>query len=304
MQGQTKRVEISENLQKVFTYAFIESAPYSFFIPTKEKYVAVHLAHKIYHCLKCGEPLEVHYNQAGAVHFSKERFETQKMLYAKRGLAFPDEKEIEDAQVFTCHEEGYCRDCAQEALVNTDTEQALYNLCLKLHQRDEAVLDEARIAMGESVRIWVETITSSEQLTRYDLSSYMALKDLVCAVILQDVGGLERCLMTYRKDVDATIAEANELLESVPDKWISYAARPTTIYESMSDELYHEYTVAFPVKETKPQIFYVKKSMEKSRVRMFLEQVRLQTLEELILDVGFQDVWVDRFISHATNLKK
>ncbi|MDF2566416.1 MAG: hypothetical protein K0Q53_2820, partial [Massilibacillus sp.] len=60
----------------------------------------------------------------------------------------------------------------------------------------------------------------------------------------------------------------------------------------------------FPVKETVNQDFYVNKTIESKRVRMFLEQKRIHTTEELMSETGFLDIWVDWFIDHVTALEK
>lgn len=304
MKKNNECLNISETLINVFNYAFVESVPYSFFIPTRDKYVAVNLPKKIYHCFACQAEIEVEYQQNGVVYFSKDRFEKQRELYAKRNFQFPDKKALRAEEAFIYHEEGYCSSCAQKDLMDKVLGQEIYHLCFDLHQRDENVVQEARMAMRATLEKWISQIDDSAQLAKYDLSSYAALKDLLCAVILDDLSLVKECLVNYSEAVQKCIAAISDKLGAAPDKWQCYAARPTTIYESMSDELYHEYTVVFPVKETVVQDFYVNKSMEKLRVKMFVEQKRIETVEELIMEAGFMDEWVDLFIDHVTELKK
>lgn len=299
-----ERINRTDNLLNVFNYAFVETAPYNFFIPRDDKYVAVNLPKKMYHCLDCQMTLEIKYNQSGVVHFSKERFEKQRKLYEKRALLFPSAQEIKAGNEFIYHEEGYCNACAKKNPAQKEIGQSIYHQCYKLHQMDEALLEEAKLRMGNCVKSWLAGITESAQLVKYDLSSYQALKDLVCAIILDDLAQLEQCVVSYKKETEKIIAGIYANLDSVTEKWQAYAARPVQIYESMSDELYHEYTVVFPVEETINQEFYVNKTIEKSRVKMFLEQVRIQTTEELITEAGFLDVWVDWFIAHVTSLQE
>lgn len=299
-----EQVNITENLLKVFNYAFVETAPYGFYIPRGDQYVETNLVKKIYHCLCCDQTITVDYNRTGTVHFSKARFEKQRKVYEKRALPFPSDEAVRSGAEFVSHEEGYCCNCVELIPASGEGGQRIYGLCQALHRSDVAVLGKARTLMSEQVKRWIETIEESAQLAKYDLSSYIAIKDLICAVILDDLKALEACLAAYRADVQTAIREIGKLLAVADDTWEAYAARPMTIYESMSDELYHEYTVAFPVKETIEQEFYVHKKIDQSRVRMFLEQTRVQTIEELIMEAGFMDRWVDWFIDHVTVLKK
>ena len=298
------QVTITDDLLNVFNYAFVETAPYGFFIPKRDKYVAVNLPKKIYNCLECGKALEVKYNQAGVVYFSKERFAKQKEMYEKRGLVFPDKNALKAEEPFIYQEEGYCDCCGPKKLDVEEVKQRICNLSIQLHTLDEKVLDEARTIMGSRVKTWLKTIQESEQVRKYDLSSYTAVQNLLCAVILEDQEELKKCLEVYTDKAKQQIHEIEHMLESAEEKWEAYMVRPTSIYESMSDELYHEYTVVFPVKETVNQDFYVKKIIENKRVKMFLEQKRIHTTEELMSEAGFLDIWVDWFIDHVTALEK
>lgn len=299
-----EQIKIADNLQNVFSYAFIETVPYSFFIPTRDKYVAVNLPHKRYHCQNCGKEIEVKYNQNGVVYFSRERFAKQREYYEKHGLEFPDKKAIKAEQPFTYHEEGYCSECANSQLQNVAITQDIYNLCQKIHQLDQEILPTTSLLMGECVKKWISTLKSADQLSNFDLSSHNAIRDLICAVILDDLSEIEQCLQDYQTATRTLIAKATVLLQELPDKWEGYAARPITIYESMSDELYHEYTVVFPIKETQYQEFYVNKAMEKQRVQMFLEQTRYQNVETIISEAGFKEEWLDLFIDHVMAFDK
>lgn len=304
MENQIERRNIAEALMNAFQYAFVETAPYRFFVPTKDQYVAVQLKNKVYHCLCCEKTVEVNYNQTGVVYFSKARYEKQREIYARRDLVFPGNHQVEGKQPFTCHDEGYCAECAERELRAKEQGQEIYNLCLALRHWDEAVLSQAREIMDGKVKDWIMTLAESSQLSGYDLSSFAALKDLICAVILRDVKELDRCLAAYRRGVQERIAEVEALLAAMPAQWDAYTARPVATYESMSDEFYHEYTVVFPVKETVARDFYVLKSIDARRVRIFLEQARVQSTAELIVEAGFKDAWVDWFIDRVTALEK
>jgi len=296
---------ITDNLLKVFNYAFVESAPYGFFVPKDNAYVAVNLVNKVHHCQKCRKEITVDYHHTGVTYFSRDRYSQQQQVYALLGLDFPAPAEIAAETEFTYHQMGYCTDCAKAELNPADTDaQKLYNLCLELHKRDEALPLAARTEMQTALERWLVQIKESAQVTAYDLSSYTAIKDLVCAVILDDVDAVESLLKEYRDGSTALLAQARQLLAKLPEKFRVYAARSTAVYESMSDEIYHEYTVVFPAEETVPQDFFAERTVEGERAGMFLQQPRISSLEELLLAAGFADAWVDLFIDHVTALEK
>lgn len=294
---------ITDNLLNVFNYSFVETAPYGFFIPKEDKYVPVNLVDKVYHCLGCGKDVQVKYHHTGVTYFSKERFEKQKTVYFDLNLPFPSAEEVAAEKEFTCHVRGYCEDCADNKLENSlDDEQSAVNLCLQIHKADEELVRNAKKMMGSSIKSWLGKITESSQLLSYDLSSYEALRDLLCAVILEDTSSLEAALAGYKQELAGYFSQIEELMEDLPSQWTAYAKRPTAAYESMSDEIYHEYTVVFPEKTTVPQDFFVYRSIEKNKIRMFLQQPRIETKEQLLMEAGFDAAWVDWLVDHATSL--
>jgi len=304
MENQVQPENITNQLLNVFNYAFVESAPYSFFVPKKEKYVAVHVTKKICTCLACTKQVEVKYHEAGVVYFSKERFEKQRAVYEKKGLPFLDEKDLQAEKEFIYQETGYCEQCAPQLLLTGDAKQKIYNICQEIHKEDEFLLVAAKVCMEEQLKKWLKTITNSSQITQYDLASYNGLKDLVCAAILDDTTGVENCLDSYKNKIGKMIADTEPLLGNMPAKWSIYAARSTAIYESMSDELYHEYTVVFPEENTIPQDFFINRVIEKIRIEMFLKQNRVSSIEQLILEAGFETAWLDLLIDHIATFEK
>ena len=119
--------------------------------------------------------------------------------------------------------------------------------------------------------------------------------NLICSIILQRTDLLAPELEAYQKLCGELTAEAQDLLKTQPDAWKAYTMRPTDLYESMSDELYHEYTVAFPQADTLREEFYLYRSIEKKRVKLFLEQPRIASMETLLLETGIQPQWVQWF---------
>ena len=304
MENQVQLENITNQLMNVFNYAFVESAPYSFFVPKKEKYVVVHVTKKIYTCLVCAKQVEVKYHEAGVVYFSKERFEKQRTVYEKKGLPFLDEKDLQLEKEFIYQETGYCDQCASSALLKGDAKQKIYNICQEIHKEDEFLLVEAKACMEAQLKTWLKTITKFSQTTEYDLSNYSALKDLICAAILDDTTEVGKCLDSYKNKIGKMIVDTEKLLADMPVKWSVYAARSTAIYESMSDEFYHEYTVVFPEKNTIPQDFFIQRVVEKIRIEMFLKQSRVSSIEQLILEAGFETAWIDLLIDHLATFEK
>ena len=83
------------------------------------------------------------------------------------------------------------------------------------------------------------------------------------------------------------------MLASLPDTWQAYTARSTGVYEAMNDKMYHETTVNSPKPGMTPEDYYSYRSIDKSRVRMFLDQPRIESVEELLTEVGFLGEWLD-----------
>ena len=126
----------------------------------------------------------------------------------------------------------------------------------------------------------------------------------MCAIILEDTKELEDALQEYRDAVQPLVYELKQLNASQPIDWQAYVPRTSTIYESMTDEEYHEYTVAFPADDTEGQDFYIYKTVERERVEMFISQRRIRSLEEMLMDTGFHEEWVDMIVDKGTSLKK
>jgi hypothetical protein len=58
----------------------------------------------------------------------------------------------------------------------------------------------------------------------------------------------------------------------------------------------------FPEDQDDKREFYVNKAILKERVQMFLDQHRINTVHELINEVGFHDEWIEMFVSKAATL--
>lgn len=286
-----------ENLRAAYQYAFIETAPYGFFVPKEDAYVAVDLAGKACRCLHCGKELTASYRRNGPVYFSKERFTAQKALHERAQLPFPAAEEP-----FVYRAEGYCAECAPSQC-GGEAGQRLYDLCLTLYRRDEAALDEARRLMEAQLRAWLSGVKSAQQVAAYDLSSFEALRGLVCTAIAADLSALEKAAAAYRSETDAALVDAAALLDGAPEVWEAWAARPMAMYDVFSEAQQNEYTIAFADENAPREDFYLWRKLEKRRVRMFLEQRRMRSVEEMAAEVGVPDEWVNLLMDHLMALE-
>lgn len=297
---------ITDNLMKVYNYAFIDDMPYGFFKPNDAMYVGVRLVDKKYHCPECKGEFTVRFrnDNDGITYFSKSRIEAQRAVYEELGLDFPAKWELME-KPFTYHTIGVCHKCAEKLIKDSEEPgQRIYNLCHQLHLLDELLAAKAKKGMRDALQRWLDGIEDSAYLLKFDLSTHDSLRDLICAVILQDTKEIEAALQEYRDNTQPIIYEAKKLLEKQTPAWKAQVAHSSSLPMSLSDAEYHEYTVAFPAEDTVGQDFYFSQSVEKERVSMFLEQHRCASLEELLMDAGFHEEWIDMVVDKGTSLTK
>lgn len=285
---------ITDNLWNVFNYCFVETVPYAFFKPNADRDIPVKLIDKEYHCEDCGKVTCVRYNQRPLTYYSKGKLAQERRIYDKIGKDFPFMGEILDGKSFTNVAIGLCNDCAEKKILPDEKpEQQVVNFSWQLHRADEIVVAKARTAMENSLKDWLDKVKSPETFLQYNLADFNALRDFICAVMLENTSGVEKALQEYSAEICVIEKKIRDMLEILPEQWKAYAARSTAVFESMNDKMYHEYTVAFPAEGQKTEDYYIYRSIEKKRVRMFLEQPRVETLEELLLEVGFHGEWID-----------
>ena len=300
MGNSSERSTITGDLQNVFNYTFIETAPYHFIVPKAEKYTAVDMDTKVNHCIDCGRDVRVRFNKNGQVYIEKIRMQKQHEIYEKYKIPFPNINE-ED---FVYHQDGYCDACAKKHICHQEKVQDVCNACYELNKLDEAVVIKAQATVGKIVHEWIQQINSTEELAEFDLTSYIGLRDLICGVVIEQKAALIEILNEYTGEVVSQKTLIKAMLDKIDQAdFTAYVARPTTIYETMDDELYNEYTVVFPVKETIEEEFYSLKKVEKNRVYMFLQQKRIESLEELLSEIIFEDVWIEWLIAQIAKLK-
>lgn len=303
MQQGNREKSITDYLLDVYNYSFIASVSYEFFLPRPDKYQAVNLTKRCNHCIKCKKEYNIGYDNKGLIYFSKSKFQQQMLLYKKLGLALPIEDELE-TESFIYHVEGYCEDCAQEILAAAEPGQKLCNIARELHREDEIVVAAARQEMEHIIEAWLSGIHEAQQLAVYDLSTNESMRDALCAIILQNTSSLAQLLDTYMTKANRFQDEAQSLLAALPSAWQAYVATTSLFYESMSDEFYNEYTVAFPAAGTLVRDFYVMRQILRDKAELFLSQKRISSLSELIMEAGFSEKWVDMLLEKGLSLQR
>lgn len=285
---------ITDNLLNVFHYCFVETVPYAFFKPNPERDIPVKLVNKEYHCEECGKVTTVNYKERPLTYYSKGKLAQERRVYDRLGKKFPFMGELTDGTPFTNEAIGLCRECAEKKILTDETpEQQVVNLSQQLHRADELVVAKARAAMEQSLKNWLDKVEKPEDFLQYNLTDFYALRDFICAVMLENTSSVEQVLQEYLTEIGTIEQKIRAMLELLPEEWKAYAARSTSVFESMHDKMYHEYTVAFPAAGQMPEDYYICRPIEKKRVRMFLEQPRVEGLEELLQEVGFHGEWID-----------
>jgi hypothetical protein len=295
-----KGVSIMDNLQNVFDYVFVQTSMYHFIVPKADKYVAVSIYKKICRCMECEATFEVDFNYNGPVHIEKSRLDAQRALYDKLGLAFP---RIEDGEPLVYNQVGYCDTCFSERLKNQkDNKQAVYNLCRQINCLDKQLVLHAVEVMDQVVLKWLESIKSLEQLTEYNLTSYLSIREVLSAVIVGDetvagyIGSYKMRFTELKQCLTGYLNEFND------NKFTAIVGKPLNVYESLADDIYNEYTILFPIESTLDLEFYSESQIQKDRIIMFLDQIRIDNGESLIQEAGFADKWIEWLVNHVASL--
>lgn len=294
--------KIKEQLESVYEYCFVETVPYAFFKPNPARDIAVNLRAKEYRCPVCGKVTRVPYRYHGDTYFSKGKLAAERRTYDKLGLEFPTMGRIAAGEPFVNEAVGYCAACAKERLgASEDPAQRVVNLAQQLHRADALVVTAARLAMEEALRRWLAA-ADAETLRQFDVSMPEKTRDLICAIMLDDTAGAEQALADYRAVVRHVQEACARLLSLLPEVFTASVARSTHAPESMSDKVYHEYTVAFAAADAPREEFYFPRRVEKQRLSMFLEQPRVASLADLFSEVGFHGEWLDFFRARVHEL--
>lgn len=295
-------VSIMDNLQNVFNYVFVQTSMYHFIVPKADKYVAVNIYKKICRCMECEAIFEVDFNYNGAVHIEQSRLHAQQGLYDRLGLNFP---KIEDGEPLIYNQVGYCDTCFSERLKNQkNSKQTAYNLCRQINYLDTHFVQNAVEIMDQVILKWLENIKSLEQLTEYNLTSYLSIREILSKVIASDEA-VASYIGSYKMQFSELTQRLTSCLDEFNDnKFTAIVGKPLNIYESLADDIYNEYTVLFPVESTLDLEFYSESQIQKDRIIMFLEQMRIDNGESLVQEVGFADKWIEWLVNHVAKLEK
>lgn len=277
---------IMNNLQNVFTFAFIETATYHFVFPKPDQYMLVNMPGKLCRCLSCNEITEVRFNHDGAVHIRKDRLEGQRQIYQELGLKFPA---VEQGEPLIYQQTGYCEKCSASRLQRSEQAgQVIYPLCRSLYELDRQFGVRAGGLIDHVVRNWLKT-----RIRKHSVGDELCgCGELLSRVILKDEAVI-RHVQEYQLEVNRLAGQARDCLSGISaSRFTAFVGRPLNIYESMADDIYNEYTVVFPDGNTPAREFYVETVIIKDRVHMFLEQNRIDSPEGLLRELGFDDQWI------------
>lgn len=287
--------KFKDQLASVYEYCFVETVPYAFFKPNPTRDIAVNLRAKEYRCPVCGKMTRVAYRYHGDTYFSKGKLAEQRRTYDALGLDFPTMGEIASGVPFVNEAIGICAPCAEKQFGQAEEPaQRVVNLAEQLHCADALVVAAAKQAMEASLARWLAA-ADAETIQQFDVSTMEKMRDLICAIMLADTAGVQEALTEYRAVVHHGKEECARLLTELPAVFTAQVGRSTHAPESMSDTVYHEYTVAFATAEAPREVFYFPRRVEKQRLEMLLEQPRLTTLAELFSEVGFHGEWLEIF---------
>lgn len=304
--SENNMTKITDNLLKVYSYAFIEANTYGFYKPNEAMYVGVRMTQKQYNCPACQQrfQVKVRNDNDGIMYFSKAKLADQQKVYDELGLDFPADWELME-KPFSYELIGYCQKCAESKLLQSDQwGQRINNLCRALYLQDMLVSDKAKQYTTDAVKRWLDGIQEAQELTQYDLTQPEIIQELIWIMVFSDTAECEKALQEYRAAIEPMLEELEQLLDKATPAWKAFVARSSSLPESMSDGEYHEYTLAFPADDTVGQDFFFKKSVEKARVEMFVNQHRIETVQELLVDAGFQEKWVDMVMDKANELTR
>ena len=82
------KFKFTDNLLKVYNYAFTEETTYGFYKPNEAMYVGLRMTEKQYNCPGCHKvfTVKIRNDNDGILYFSKGRIAQQKKMATRRGL--------------------------------------------------------------------------------------------------------------------------------------------------------------------------------------------------------------------------
>lgn len=293
---------ITKDLHSVFSYVFIETASYYFVVPKQPNYTAIYMEEKLYQCDGCGKTVSVKLKQNGQIYMNRKLLEMQKHEYRKDQLSFP---QIENGEPLVYRRHGYCCDCAEKYLQETEElGQDIYNRCAQLLKLDASFPFKGQQKADEIIKKQISSLHCLEELENLDVTDYLSMHQWICNVLAKPMQAWIALLEKYKKQSVQQIQEIAILLDRLrTERFSAYVDCPTTVYETLDDGIYNEYTVIFPDEKTTPQNFYILKDVDLARVELFLRQQRITDFPTFLAEVPFDGRWVEFLLHKEKKLK-
>lgn len=300
---QKTAANITEDLYNVFQYAFVETASYHFIVPKNEIYAAIHMEEKVYLCDHCREVFYVKLKQNGQVYINRKLLEAQRHVYLQDGIPFP---EVESGDPLVYRQHGYCCDCAAKRLQEVDEiGQKIYHLSARLLQLDAVLVLEGQQKADQIIKEQIAALKDVKSLDGLHLTEYPAVQQWICSVLANHDAKLKQMLKIYTEQSCRLTDEITALLERLHTRsFPAYVARPMTVYDTLDDGIYNEYTVIFPLEGTGSQEFYVLKEVDTARVKMFLKQQRINHISMFLRELRFDGLWIKQLLHRVKELEE
>lgn len=291
---------ITTDLQNLFSYAFIERVPYHFVVPKKSNYQELSIAERQNYCSKCGNTFITEFKNDTNVYITKDKLNKQANIYEKLGLEWQKPNKG-DAYIY--RQTGFCPSCFNQEYNNMPQEQEIYTMVKNIYDQDIALINDAKELIEEIIKKWISSLETVEDVKNLKFNNYLDIRKFILTICSNDFS-LAELLNNYKSSIEIKIALLQTQLKSVEsDKLNLFVNIDNSIYESMSDELYNEYTVLMPQQNTTGE-FYYNLAISVERINLFLDQDRVENVFDLINEVGFYDTWIEWLLDHTSNLNK
>ena len=291
---------ITTDLQNLFSYAFIERVPYHFVVPKKNNYLELSITERQNYCVKCGSTFVTEFKNDTNVYITKDKLSKQESVYNNLGLEWHKPNKGEK---YIYRQSGLCTSCFNQESDNMPKEQEIYEMAKNIYDQDVALINDAKELMEEIIKKWIFGIETIEDLKTLNLNNYLDIRNFILTLCSNDFA-LSELLNNYKSNIELKIGLLQTQLKSLhTDKLNLFVNIDNSIYESMSDEIYNEYTVLMPQPNSTGE-FYYKLVISVERIKLFLEQNRVENVFDLINEVGFYDTWIEWLLEHISDLNK
>ena len=291
---------ITTDLQNLFSYAFIERVPYHFIVPKKNNYLELAISERHNCCLSCNNNFITTFKNDTNVFITKDKLAKQESIYQTLGLTWNKPNKGES---YIYRQNGFCEKCFSKEYSKLPPEQKVYELAKDIYAADIALINDAKELMAEIIKKWLSGLETLDDVKSLELNTYLDIRNYLLNLCSNDFS-INELLTNYEYDITNKIAVLKEKLSLLgQDKLNLFVQVDNSVYESLSDELYNEYTVLMPT-ENSIGSFYYNFTISVEKINLFLEQERVGNVFDLINEVGFSDIWVEWFLKHITTLNK